>query len=87
MWSIYLDFGGGLLSIFQLVFDSIDLGDLMGGIMGNWAKLALGVLTLCLDVRIMKLFCMRAWLIWTVTPSAKLVIILTLSSQFSVAMC
>jgi len=49
MWNIYLDFGGGLLSMSQLIFDSIDLGDLASGIMGNWAKLVLGMITLLAD--------------------------------------
>ena len=34
----------------QLILDSIDLGDLMSGIIGNWTKLALGAVTLSFDV-------------------------------------
>jgi len=49
MWNIYLDFGGGMLSMLQLIFDSIDLGDLASGILGNWAKLTLGMITLLAD--------------------------------------
>jgi len=49
IWNIYLDFGGGLLSTVQIILDSVDLGDLRGGIMGNWAKLVLGMITLCAD--------------------------------------
>jgi len=49
MWAIYMDFAGGMLSILQIVLDSIDIGDLREGIMGNWVKLALGLITLCVD--------------------------------------
>ena len=37
----------------QLVFDSIDLHDLKGGVSGNWAKLLLGILTLGFDVSLL----------------------------------
>ena len=58
MWNIYLDFGGGLLSMLQLICDSIDLGDLASGIMGNWAKLVLGMITLLADVSLILPFFM-----------------------------
>lgn len=49
IWNVIFDFIGGLLSMLQLVWDSIDLDDLRHGIMGNWAKLLLGVITLVCD--------------------------------------
>lgn len=50
IWNVIFDFTGGLLSMLQLVWDSIDLDDLRHGIAGNWAKLLLGVITLVCDV-------------------------------------
>lgn len=49
IWSILLDFSGGLLSLLQIVLDSIDMHNLSGGISGNWAKFLLGFLTLFFD--------------------------------------
>lgn len=49
IWAIILDFCGGTLSMIQLLLDSIDLKDFRGGIIGNWAKLLLGMVTLILD--------------------------------------
>ncbi len=50
IWNVIFDCLGGLFSMLQLIFDSIDLGDLKGGLYGNWAKLLLGILTLGFDV-------------------------------------
>ena len=50
VWSIIFDCSGGLMSMSQLIFDSIDLRDLKHGLLGNWAKLLLGMVTLFFDV-------------------------------------
>ena len=50
IWNIILDCTGGLLSLFQLVFDAADMNDLRGGIMGNWAKLIVSLVSLSFDV-------------------------------------
>lgn len=50
VWSIIFDCSGGLMSMSQLIFDSIDLRDLKHGLLGNWAKLLLGMVTLFFDM-------------------------------------
>jgi len=50
IWTIILDFTGGTLSLFQLIFDSIDMHDVRGGIFGNWAKLVVSLISLAFDV-------------------------------------
>lgn len=50
IWNVIFDFTGGILSLLQLVLDSVDLHDLRHGILGNWAKLVLSLITLCFDV-------------------------------------
>ncbi len=50
IWQVVFDFTGGVLSLLQLVWDSIDLDDLYHGIFGNWAKLVLSCITLICDV-------------------------------------
>jgi cystinosin len=49
IWNVIFDFTGGILSLLQLVLDSVDLHDLRHGILGNWAKLVLSLITLCFD--------------------------------------
>jgi len=53
IWNVIFDCMGGFFSMLQLVFDSIDLHDLKGGVSGNWAKLLLGILTLGFDVSLL----------------------------------
>lgn len=51
-WSIVnvmLDFTGGVLSIIQIILDSIISNTGLSGIMGNLTKLALGVVTIIFD--------------------------------------
>lgn len=49
VWNVIFDCMGGLFSMFQLILDSVDLGDVKGGLVGNWAKLLLGALTIGFD--------------------------------------
>mmetsp|Transcript_8488 Transcript_8488/g.12742 ORF Transcript_8488/g.12742 Transcript_8488/m.12742 type:complete len:386 (+) Transcript_8488:169-1326(+) len=48
IWNVIFDFSGGLLSLIQLYFDCVDMND-YGGILGNWAKLVLSLITLVFD--------------------------------------
>jgi len=48
IWNVILDFSGGLLSLLQIVGDSIDMHDFTG-ITGNWAKFLLGCISLFFD--------------------------------------
>lgn len=56
IWNIILDFTGGALSILQLIGDSIaqaraeGLGNVWTGIVGNPAKLGLGLVSIFFDV-------------------------------------
>jgi cystinosin len=50
VWNIILDCTGGLLSLFQLIFDAADMKALRVGIMGNWAKLVVSLISLFFDV-------------------------------------
>mmetsp|Transcript_26866 Transcript_26866/g.54250 ORF Transcript_26866/g.54250 Transcript_26866/m.54250 type:complete len:110 (-) Transcript_26866:393-722(-) len=56
IWNIILDFTGGALSILQLIGDSIaqaraeELGNGWTGIVGNPAKLGLGLVSIFFDV-------------------------------------
>lgn len=50
VWNVIFDFSGGILSMVQLITDSIDLDNVKEGLMGNWAKLLLGIITLIFDV-------------------------------------
>ena len=52
LWNPILDCSGGVLSLLQLVLDSVDMDNVRDGILGNWAKLVLALLTLCFDVSI-----------------------------------
>ncbi len=58
IWNILLDFSGGILSIIQLIGDSIEEAKEQGslysswttGIVGNPAKIGLGVVSISFDV-------------------------------------
>mmetsp|Transcript_10464 Transcript_10464/g.13262 ORF Transcript_10464/g.13262 Transcript_10464/m.13262 type:complete len:410 (+) Transcript_10464:185-1414(+) len=49
VWNPVFDFTGGLLSMAQLIFDSLDNDDFINGIIGNWAKFVLSIITLGFD--------------------------------------
>lgn len=49
IWNVCLDFMGGMLSLMQLVMDSIDMND-WSGITGNLAKFGLSLVTIFFDV-------------------------------------
>lgn len=48
IWNIIFDFSGGLLSLMQLFFDCLDMNN-FSGILGNWAKLILSLITFLFD--------------------------------------
>lgn len=50
LWNVIFDCTGGLLSMLQLLLDSINLGDVQHGLLGNIPKLILGFITLSFDV-------------------------------------
>ena len=50
IWNVIFDCMGGLFSMLQLILDSVDLGDVKSGLVGNWAKLLLGAVTIGFDV-------------------------------------
>lgn len=50
VWNVLFDFSGGVLSMVQLITDSVDLNNMKEGLLGNWAKLLLGVITLVFDM-------------------------------------
>jgi len=50
IWNVLFDFSGGTLSMVQLITDSVDLNNVKEGLLGNWAKLLLGVITLIFDM-------------------------------------
>ena len=60
MWNVIFDFSGGLLSLTQLYFDCLDMND-FSGILGNWAKFVLSLITLVFDV---SLSFFDVWLLW-----------------------
>lgn len=49
LWNVIFDCTGGVLSMLQLVLDSVDLGDFQNGLLGNIPKLILGFITLSFD--------------------------------------
>lgn len=49
LWNPVLDCSGGVLSLLQLVLDSIDMHDVKDGLLGNFPKLVLALLTLAFD--------------------------------------
>mmetsp|Transcript_9573 Transcript_9573/g.17982 ORF Transcript_9573/g.17982 Transcript_9573/m.17982 type:complete len:425 (+) Transcript_9573:64-1338(+) len=49
LWNVIFDCTGGLLSMLQLLLDSINLGDVKHGLVGNIPKLILGFITLSFD--------------------------------------
>ena len=49
IWGVIFDLSGGLLSLIQLLFDSLDMGTL-SGITGNLAKLGLSFVTIFFDL-------------------------------------
>lgn len=51
IWGVILDFTGGFLSLVQLCLDCLDLND-FGGIIKNWPKLVLAVVTLLFNVSV-----------------------------------
>ncbi|KAL7428173.1 hypothetical protein ACHAXM_001311 [Skeletonema potamos] len=50
IWNILLDFTGGSLSIIQLIGDSLAQDGSWTGVIGNPAKLGLGLVSICFDV-------------------------------------
>jgi cystinosin len=50
LWNVIFDCTGGLMSLLQLVLDSVDLSDLHNGLLGNIPKLILSFITLIFDV-------------------------------------
>lgn len=56
LWNVIFDCTGGVLSMLQLLLDSINLGDVKHGLLGNIPKLILGFITLSFDVSICVLF-------------------------------
>eukprot|EP00986_Skeletonema_menzelii_P001279 scaffold338_cov155-Skeletonema_menzelii.AAC.13 len=50
IWNILLDFTGGSLSIIQLIGDSFAQDGSWTGVVGNPAKLGLGLISICFDV-------------------------------------
>mmetsp|Transcript_14614 Transcript_14614/g.22524 ORF Transcript_14614/g.22524 Transcript_14614/m.22524 type:complete len:554 (-) Transcript_14614:86-1747(-) len=50
IWNILLDFTGGSLSIVQLIGDSFAQDGTWTGVLGNPAKLGLGLVSICFDV-------------------------------------
>jgi len=50
VWNVIFDCTGGLMSMLQLVLDSVDLRDLRHGLLGNVPKLILSCITLLFDV-------------------------------------
>jgi len=50
IWNILLDFTGGSLSIIQLIGDSFAQDGSWTGVLGNPAKLGLGLVSICFDV-------------------------------------
>ena len=50
IWNILLDFSGGSLSIIQLIGDSFAQDGSWTGVIGNPAKLGLGLVSICFDV-------------------------------------
>ena len=49
IYNVIFDFSGGFLSLMQLYFDCVDMNN-FAGILGNWAKFILSLLTLIFDV-------------------------------------
>jgi cystinosin len=50
LWNVIFDCTGGVLSLLQLVWDSVDLDDVKHGLLGNVPKLILSFITLACDV-------------------------------------
>jgi cystinosin len=54
LWNVIFDCTGGVLSMLQLVLDSVDIGNIKNGLLGNVPKLILGLITLSFDVSDLK---------------------------------